>query len=685
MNLIGQTVNGYKIINFINDGGFGVVYKAEKDGGHYALKLFREAYVLKEYRKKGDNRIQREIDIIKKVSHENLVDYVDNFIAEVDESPHHFLVMEYVEGRNLRKILEEKNKLSEDDALKYLLPILDGIEALHEEENGIGHGIIHRDLKPENIIITGDDKVKIVDFGISKIIDYTSLTSTGEVFGTGPYMSPEQITDSKHVDRRSDLYTIGIILYEMLTGEIPYDYQSGPELIDKIKNEPPIPPRRKIAEISNHIENIILRLLEKDPFKRFSDILKLRESLIKKRVVVAKKEYDLTPQFVLRLWNDKTVLENYMATTPSSLTVEFPINLRSDQSGLMSLVTGNDKFNVIIDPATVRLAYETYSDNKGLSELPYARDDFQPITVEYLADYKKQKEYVKNIIDLEAESGADILMAPFHYTHNSSVALTTANTAAEWFDLDIKLLKESIDYKNATESLRDKPIYAGICLHYTSINSERDRKHVLNNFTLFDCDGYFVYIDCIDKTSSRSTLFNYVNLLRDLQHSSGKPVIAGRLNAFGLGLLCAGVSAFSSGAARFESFYEDLYKEAGPAFNMYERYYYPQLLTTIPILKKDPSKFEDIAEKLGYCKCVYCKGKSVADSIAAKNTKLHFLYSMQDEVEKIKSIAPEDRIDYFLQRINDAIDNYTMLTPSVFKPSDYAHLNNWREVFQKLK
>ena len=150
MNLIGKLINGYKIISFINDGGFGVVYKAEKDGKSYALKLFREAYVLKEYRRGDDNRIQREIDIIKAVHHENLVAYVDNFAEEIDGSIHLFLVMEFIDGTNLREIIETKEKLTEKEAMSYFDQILDGMEALHNVVVSEGvSGVIHRDLKPE--------------------------------------------------------------------------------------------------------------------------------------------------------------------------------------------------------------------------------------------------------------------------------------------------------------------------------------------------------------------------------------------------------------------------------------------------------------------------------------------------------------------------------------------------------
>ena len=686
MNLIGKTINDYKILEFINDGGFGVVYKAEKDGKFYALKLFREAYVLKEYRKGEDNRIEREIAIIKSVHHNNLVAYVDHFVVDVDSSPHHFLVMEFIEGTNLRCVLEAKGKLTEKEAMVYFDQVLDGMEALHQVAVSEGvSGVVHRDLKPENILIDARGNVKVSDFGISKIIDFTSITSTGAFIGTSPYMSPEQIVDSKHIDRRSDIYALGVLLYEMLTGEHTYDYQSEPELIDKIKNEPAIPPRRRVTEIKSETENIILRCLEKQAYERFTDIAQLRESLKKDAVILTKKEYDLTPRFVLRLYDDKSILDNYLPNHKGKFFVEYPANLVARQKGLTKIIQENENVCTIIDPATVRLAYDTFSDTEGLKSLSYAREDFQPITPENLKDYKAQKEYVQKVLDTEEQLGADILLAPFHYTHNSNVSLTTANPHAEWFDLDVKLLKESIDYRNRTEKLKDKPIYAGICINHTALSSEREWRHILNTFSIFDCDGYMVYVDSIDEETSRGTLFSYISLLRELQSTSGKPVIAGRVSGIGLGLLCAGVTGFTAGTARFETFSEGFYKEEKVSYNMYERYYFPELLKCIPILRKDPELFELIRNKLGNCSCRYCNGKDNAEALIAANNKLHFIEVRTAEVEEISALPENERITYFIKRIDAALDNFALLTPSIFKPSEYTHLNSWRDVFNKLK
>lgn len=682
MALINQTINGYTFTAFIGAGGFGSVYKAIKDGNTYAIKVFREEYILQEYQQKGENnRIQREIDIMKTVSHPFLVKYVDDFKGSDLSVPSYFLVMEFAEGETLQKIIKNNGLTNEAQIVSIFKNILQGIKGLHqvrgEDES---KGIIHRDLKPENIIVNGD-QVKILDYGISKVIDYTALTSTGNFLGSPLYSSPEQITDSKNIDKRSDLYTLGIIFYEMLTSKVPYVFNNLPELIDKIKNESPIPPRKYFADITNKFENIIFKLLEKNPFQRYLNIDELI-TVFNSDEVIPRREYDTSPRFMLRLFDDGTVLKKYIETHPYEMLVEYPAIHQFRQKTLHTLIQQN-QFLKIIDPETVRFAYDTYTDREGLKKLPYCPANFQVITPAYLNTYKKQQDYVKLVIDEEAKLGADIFVSPYHYTHNTTVLPTyKQNPVEQWFDLDIKLLKESIDYKNSVPAYADKKLYAGICINASSLTNEQYKNDLLNYYSAHECDGYIVYADGIDKTTTVVTLLHYIDTIRKLQYFTGRPVIAGRLSSLGLGLLCLGITGFSSGAARFESFSEDLHKDASAPYNLYERYYFPELLGTVPIQRSLPTRLNQISNVLGTCPCEYCIGKTADEVIKAQSNKLHFLNAIHNEVETIKNTT--NKHAYFLQRIYQAITNYQKLT-AVYKRDDYKHLLVWKEVFENIK
>lgn len=684
MSIIGTDIQGYRIIEFIDSGGFGSVYKAEKDSHFYAIKIFREDYVLKEFREKGeDNRIRREIDIMKSVSHPNLINYVDDFKEIISDIPSYFLVMEFAQGANLRKVLNQKT-LSEDEAIELFLKILDGINALHSiHGDNDDTGIIHRDLKPENIIVNDND-IKILDYGISKVIDYTSITSTGEVMGSPIYMSPEQVKDSKHIDKRSDLYTLGLIFYEMLTNNLPYQSSSIPELFNKIINEQPIPPRRWVALINNELENIILKLLEKTPYKRYHSATELKTTVENINGTVVTPNYDTSIRVYIRLWNEKSAIETFSKRFANKKNVIFPINYQNQQKNLLTIIT-RDHFNVIIDPATIRLAYSTQQDVKGLQELPYAPSKFNIISPQYLSDNSKKREYVKQVIDAQANLFPNILLTPFHYVHNTITPATRRrNPVEEWFDLDIKLIKESIDYKNSNPKLKDMPLYAGICINSESLIDNAFKEDFLNIFSSLACDGYLIYVDNISSETNSTSMFHYITTLTTLQKFTRKPVIAGRVSpAIGLGLISAGISGFSTGTARFENFYEDLYKEPNEAYNMFERYYFPDLLGTIAINRKTPIKLKQIIDTLGYCDCNYCSGKSYIDIIKAPNNKLHFLENIHKEIDTIKGIDQKERVKYYLGRIENANKNYNKLK-GIFKPSDFSYLQNWKSVFEEL-
>lgn len=682
MALINQTLNGYTFTEFIGAGGFGSVYKAIKDNTTYAVKVFREDYILQEYKQRGsDNRIQREIDIMKTVSHPFLVRYVDDFKGDDLNVPSYFLVMEYAEGVTLQKLIKNNGLTNEAHIVEIFKNILEGIKGLHQiRGNDDDKGIIHRDLKPENIIVNGTS-VKILDYGISKIIDYTALTSTGNFLGSPLYSSPEQITDSKHIDKRSDLYTLGVIFYEMLTSKVPYEFANLPELIDKIKSETPIPPRKYLSTITNKFENIIFKLLEKHPYQRYLNIDELI-SVFNSDDSVPVRVYDTTPKFILRLWNDGSALEEYLKISDEEMYVDFPAIHQFQQKKLLQLIQGS-QFVRIIDPETVRFAYDTYTDREGLKKLPYCPQNFEVITPAYLNTYKKQQDYVKLVIDEEAKLGADIFVSPYHYTHNTTVLPTyKQNPVEQWFDLDIKLLRESIDYKNSVAAYKNKKLYAGICINSGSLTDKQYKSDLLNYYSAHECDGYIVYADGIDKDATDVIIYHYIDTLLKLQRFTGRPVIAGRLNSLGLGLISVGISGFSSGAARFESFSEELHKDAGAGYNLYERYYFPELLGTVSIEKKTPTRLKQISNVLGACTCPFCNGKSADDVIKAQNNKLHYLYSLNSEVEIIKNTL--NKHDYFLKRIDTAISNYQRLT-AVYKKDDYKHLFNWKKVFENIR
>ncbi len=205
-------------------------------------------------------RFHREEEIGTKMDHPGVM----KVIAE-DGRSQLYMVMEWVDGRLLRQLLSEQGKLPAERAVRIALRILDALDYIHS------HGVVHRDLKPENIMIDADDRIKLIDFGIAantgaRRITFTKLSQT---MGTPDYISPEQVK-GKRGDARSDLYALGVMLYEMLTGKVPF---TGPNAFvimnDRLLNNP-VPPREIDPGISPQLQEIIYRALERDPAKRYA-------------------------------------------------------------------------------------------------------------------------------------------------------------------------------------------------------------------------------------------------------------------------------------------------------------------------------------------------------------------------------------------------------------------------------
>lgn len=676
-----RIIDNYRIIEFKGKGTFGSVYTCEKDEKTYAMKIFSADFVHSEFAKDIDNRITREITALKMVNSPYVVKYIDDGSFIDNGWKYFYVVMDFVDGEDLENVLKNRN-FSVDEALSVFDFILKGISAIH------GANLIHRDLKPANIYLLKDGSVKILDFGLSKLINFTSITNTGDQLGSPLYMSPEQISDSKNVDFRSDYYALGVIFFEMLTNQTPYGKGVlRDELYNKIKVEPPISIRTYIPTIENSIDNLLDALLQKENYKRPNSLNDILFFLTKTdENTVDENKFEIVPSFFLRLWNEKKVLEEFYQDGFSIENAIFPINHQNQQKNLLGFIK-KQGIDYLIDPATMRLAYDTYSEVKGVRELPYAPSNLNKLELDDLKSHEQKKEYVKKVVDEQLKYNPSFIVSPFHISNNSNLVKIKLGTDENWFSLDVKLVKETKDYLSNINY--EGQLVGGFCIKTDILTTRTEREYFLNVLTSLDCNIYWIYVDRIDNNSNFSQLYNYVTALLELQKSSKKPVIAGRIGAFGLVLLAFGVYGFESGTARFESFYEDLYKDAGDSYNMYVQYYFPELMSKIAIERKNPAKIiQLLATKIGQsiaCDCPYCGGLEPANLVDDGLTRKHFLYRRNQEIEKIRSLSSiTDRVEYIEECVKNAINNYKNLKP-IFKDDDSKFLKVWLEVIQKLK
>ena len=674
----GLIIDGYEIIKYVGKGQFGTVYICKKDSNEYAMKIFNLEYVLTEYNVHGENnRIRNEIEALRRVKHKNTINYIDDGSFENNNQKYIYVIMEQAKGIELSEYLKE-NTISLDDAIEIVNQILDALDCIHK------NNIIHRDLKPQNIFIDENKNIKVLDYGLSKIIDFTSITSTGEAIGSPIYMSPEQLVDSKHIDYRSDYYSLGVILFELLSKKFPYNFSNINELFYKILNEKPISILQYMPEIPNYIDNLIISLLEKDVYKRPDNIKKIKHLLNTNNILEQKNEV-LQPSFYLRLYNENTIMKEFYLDGNKIENAIFPINLQTNQKNLLKQLELNN-INYFFDPATIRLTYDTFSDNKGLSELSYAPSGYDKYEIRDFESIDKKREYVKNVVEEQLKYNSNYILAPFHASNNSNFVSIKGDSLDTWFTLDVKLLKETKDY--LIQNKINKKLVMGVCVKKDILTTASEREYLLNVLTSLPADMYIIYVDTIDYNSNISEIYNYMLTLLKLQKFSNKPVIAGRINsAFGLVLLSLGLYAFESGASRFESYYEELYSERNNPYNMYVTYYIPELLKVISISRKDPSKLVGIFDSnIGddlKCNCPYCKGKKIEEILQEKNCRLHFLYNRNKEIENIRKLDKKERIDYITQYIENAITYYQKLSP-VFKTNDWEYLKKLQKIVPDL-
>jgi serine/threonine-protein kinase len=205
-------------------------------------------------------RFQREIEVLGQLDHPNIVRFYES--GSHNNVPYY--AMEYVEGRNFEELLHEQGRLPWKDVLELGLQVCPALKHAHDR------GVIHRDLKPQNLLRTADGTIKLTDFGIAKVFSGTRLTSEGGIVGTAEFLSPEQAA-GKQVTKRSDLYSLGVVLYTLLTGRTPFDGANIIDLLHKHRFAQFDPPRDIVAGLPHELDEVVCQLLAKDPAKRPAD------------------------------------------------------------------------------------------------------------------------------------------------------------------------------------------------------------------------------------------------------------------------------------------------------------------------------------------------------------------------------------------------------------------------------
>lgn len=263
-----RTIGPFELGDKLGVGGMGVVYRATytKTGIACAIKVLSPEV---NDSPQVQQRFEREIAILKKLQHPHIVRYYGG--GKVGNQ--RFYAMELVQGGSLESFLKQKGKLPWQDVLRYSRQIAEALEHAHTA------GVIHRDLKPANLLIGPNNVLKLTDFGIARDTTATALTAAGKTVGTYAYMAPEQIRGKPPVDRRTDLYSLGCVMYEMLTGQTPFESENAGEMLVQHLQDDPLRITSLVPDCPIQVEEMVFRLMEKEPDERYFDALALQVAI----------------------------------------------------------------------------------------------------------------------------------------------------------------------------------------------------------------------------------------------------------------------------------------------------------------------------------------------------------------------------------------------------------------------
>jgi len=269
----------YELLEKIGEGGMAIVYKAKCHllNRYVAVKILKEEF-------------SNNIDFMEKFKKEaaSAASLSSNYIVNIYDVGHerdiNYIVMEYIRGKTLKQIILQNGSMNNSQVIDYGIQIAKALECAHK------NNIIHRDIKPHNILVTEDGTVKVTDFGIAKAASSVTITNTSTVMGSAHYFSPEQAKAS-FVDFRTDIYSFGIVLYEMVTGKVPYDAESPVSVALKHIQEPVVPPKDINGNVPENLNKLILKAIEKEPIKRYQTA---NEMLLDLQRIQKNSEYTIT-------------------------------------------------------------------------------------------------------------------------------------------------------------------------------------------------------------------------------------------------------------------------------------------------------------------------------------------------------------------------------------------------------
>lgn len=498
-------IAGYRLTRLLGYGGFAHTFLAEKDGRQFAVKLFNEL-------PSGPDasRFEREVEALQ-LEHPNLVRYEDSGIASYGGLTRPYIAMPYVPGATLRDRMDSAPDSLTVEALRSIgAEVADGLAFLH------AHNIAHRDLTPKNVYLTEDGHVLIIDFGLARLQDRTSLTLKGQMPGTLAYCAPEQLRDEP--DLHTDLYGLGATLYHAMTGRLPFTASNLVALTEMIRAEAPEPPSAHNPLVPDDLEDLVLALLAKEPVQRptsakvVATTLRAPSGGVRARPMAYDR--DSAPLLAVRT----TTPSAGRAVLGAAMTGAVPdiaIGAVTTPGVLAELVRARG-----FDPG-LGLAVDTKVETtaslvmpKAVRNSPYAPEDGVPYSHETLREPASAKRVARGDIAEQGGAGASILR---------STCFPFAGPDDPWIKRDVRLLSDGLHARDVVDA--EAPLLSVIRCDVDALARRGDRISIANRFARGAPNGYWIEISGLATNSTPAVIAAALDLILLVQEQ-GVPAIA---------------------------------------------------------------------------------------------------------------------------------------------------------------
>jgi hypothetical protein len=478
-------IAGYRFVRLLGNGSFAQTYEAERDGTSYAVKVFHDLPSSAH----DQERFHREV-LSLKISHANLAEYVQSGIESYAGRPAAFIAMRYVAGVSLReRLLERGGKLPWQEVVAIARDVAAGLRCLHE------HGIAHRDLKPANIYLPRAGGAIILDFGLARVQDLATITSRGAFVGTRAYCAPEQIRGE--ADVHSDLYALGVVLFEALTGQRPFPASNELELIERIRHEDPEPPTALEPSVPRWLDELVLQLLAKEPLQRPRGARAVAKTLrdpARHAMAAVRDPYDrdAAPLLVTRA-TTRAASRAIVDLALQGIKPDIAVAAITQPGVLDDLhrASGLSRTELAVDTRVLDTATGGYRSVAALKDRRFLPAGSGPHTHASLRSTPVLDRVVRGDLQEQIREGASVLRA---------TAFTIDDVESGWLRRNPRLLEAALTARAALAPSAD--MYAGVPCTIDAVAHHDDRLTIVNRFARGDPDGYWVGIAGVEASGA---------------------------------------------------------------------------------------------------------------------------------------------------------------------------------------